>query len=427
VELNSLKEVEAHFDIFGNDAGRQLIYKHVQGICDPTYLHKLADLLLSKSMFDLASFVYNEKNKLLQTSWGFLNYAICIFKIGPFDDALAAFHKALSLSSAAQINLIFSTGCQAMFGSVDTWHAYQASVKFVRAAIRDFSIESALYIDLGLQLALDRLKNRFSTIRQRLQYRLDVWYTACDPRFKNIANLSNKIKAVEYVKMLGIPTPKVFFLDRDLRNLNPACLPESFVVKPDNGADSKGVMVIFRGINLFDGKQVDKYSSGFWDYASQHVLGAAHTNSQTRILIEEFMEDDILPGSIPLDYKVHCYGGKARFIQVINRNPGFKGQSFYDRDWGRLSHVIDDYPENSSLIKPPSFDLLMNYADTIADSISCMLRIDFYLANRSVYFGEITTYPAGGYNFTKYGNQLSIQLWEIFPDAINIYGPDDLV
>ncbi len=314
-----------------------------------------------------------------------------------------------------------------MFGSVDTWHAYQASVKFVRAAIRDFSIESALYIDLGLQLALDRLKNRFSTIRQRLQYRLDVWYTACDPRFKNIANLSNKIKAVEYVKMLGIPTPKVFFLDRDLRNLNPACLPESFVVKPDNGADSKGVMVIFRGINLFDGKQVDKYSSGFWDYASQHVLGAAHTNSQTRILIEEFMEDDILPGSIPLDYKVHCYGGKARFIQVINRNPGFKGQSFYDRDWGRLSHVIDDYPENSSLIKPPSFDLLMNYADTIADSISCMLRIDFYLANRSVYFGEITTYPAGGYNFTKYGNQLSIQLWEIFPDAINIYGPDDLV
>lgn len=300
-----------------------------------------------------------------------------------------------------------------------TVKAYERHLWFLRKHIK--RKPSRIYYDYGLAEVLALLPGRPGTVLERLETRLQAWYRDRDPRFLGVAELVNKLVMREKIALLGVPLPELYFCGRDLSDLNVANLPELFVAKPHNGSDSKGVLVMQGDRDLLTGTVHDRTLPAFKQYLADYVLGAKGTNSQTQVMIEEYVIDAIDPLGVPLDYKAHCYGGQVLFFQVINRNPGQRSQSFYTRDWQPLPLITASFKQAYPLQAPSCLPELVRYADIVASDIKQMIRLDFYVSKRGPIFGEFTTFPAAGRNFTKYGNALCIQCWELFPDKPSLY------
>lgn len=287
-----------------------------------------------------------------------------------------------------------------------------------RLVNRDFQF---IYRDFGVAECLARLKLRPATARERLEIRLKRWYRERDPEYIGTANLVDKLVMRSFIEELNVPLPELYFCDRDLTALRPDTLPTRYVVKPHNGADSKGILLIESDVDTLSGERFDRNDPEFKKAVADFVLNAKGTSPSTKIMFEERMVDSIFPDQAPLDYKVHCYGGKAIFVQVINRHKNNPSQSFYGRAWNRLPHITNAYPEGLTMPKPECLDELLGYADTVASKINQMVRLDFYVTVNGPVFGEVTTFPGAGRNYSSYGNALAIQCWELFPDQPSLY------
>lgn len=297
--------------------------------------------------------------------------------------------------------------------------AYEKNLRALRHYISEDP--GRLYFDYGVSKVLARLSYRPSTVYERLQIRLKSWYQEQDGRFWNIAGLVNKKTMRKRVESLGVPLPAVYFCGRDMTSLDMGSLPERFVAKPHGGSNAKGIFIMNGSRELLSGKEFDRKNSSFRFLMSDFVLSSKGANEKSEIIIEEFQQDWFEADGIPLDYKAHCYGGKVRFFQVINRNEGRRSQSFYTREWKSMPAITKSYPEGERIPRPPCLPELIRYADIVAGDLKQMIRLDFYVTKRGPVFGEFTTYPGAGKNYTVFGNALAIQCWELYPDEPSLY------
>lgn len=114
--------------------------------------------------------------------------------------------------------------------------------------------------------------------------------------------------------------------------------------------------------------------------------------SERRILVEEALIDD--DGSSPPDYKFHCFNGVVKLIQIDqDRQTGHK-RILYDRDWNCIEGEWK-HPRGRPVERPPLLDEAMRLAERLASSFD-YVRIDFYIFNGRLYFGEITFHPQAG-------------------------------
>jgi hypothetical protein len=397
------------------------IEKNLSMISDPVTLHLLGDFFLINHYWESAISCYLSRLEINETKWTLMNLGRAYIGLSDFRKGIKYVVDSINMSDVGMTEwkILFLTGARWMFSKAKTKSDYFDSIEAIGAILKNKNIN--IYEDLNIHKALIRLGISSSTVEERLYLRLKYWYKEPISGYEKISVMVNKLVAQEYVATLGIPLPSVYFCHRDIESLDIKLLPNNFCIKPHNGADSRGVLAVYNGVDKITGNNINKNSSNFKSIVSDFVLNAMFTNEQTKILIEEYMEDDIVPGKIPLDYKVHCYGGRVRFIQVINRNVGERSQSFYSDNWLRLPPIISNYEEGADIPKPSMLSDLINHATLISSNLKQMLRIDFYITSKSVYFGEITTYPAAGKGFTKYGNTLAIQFWELFPDSPNLY------
>ena len=100
------------------------------------------------------------------------------------------------------------------------------------------------------------------------------------------------------------------------------------------------------------------------------------------------------------DYKIMCFNGMAKIIEVHeNRFTDGKEhtQTFYDRDWKKLDIVqegLQYVTEERS--RPKQLDKMMELSEKLAADMY-HARIDWYLINDRIYFGEITFYDRSGF------------------------------
>lgn len=172
-------------------------------------------------------------------------------------------------------------------------------------------------------------------------------------------------------------------------------LPEQFVLKCTH--DSGG-LVICNEKESFDylhAKEMIENSLNknfFW-------LGREwpYKNVKPRIIAEKYMGDNIR------DYKFFCFDGEPRIILVCNdrfSKDGLK-EDFYDESWNHLEIKRPTHGNASYEIEcPKQFEMMKKLAARIAEKIP-FARVDFYELDNRVYFGEVTFYPAGGFEGFK--------------------------
>ena len=117
-----------------------------------------------------------------------------------------------------------------------------------------------------------------------------------------------------------------------------------------------------------------------------------------RIVIEKYLEDS---NSQELrDYKIFCFNGKAKFVDVHSGRFGEHKRNVYDLEWNFLDDVYLKYDHDELIPRPAVLNELLQYAEKLSKPF-LHARVDFFIVNDRIYFGEITFTNGAGFDRIK--------------------------
>ena len=109
-----------------------------------------------------------------------------------------------------------------------------------------------------------------------------------------------------------------------------------------------------------------------------------------KIIVEEFFSPD--GKTVPVDYKVFCFFGTPRVIQVDLDRFGDHLRNFYDTAWRRLQVSCKrpgcEHPDP----EPPALEEMLDVAAKLSQPFS-FIRVDMYAIGHEVRVGELTSCP----------------------------------
>ena len=114
-----------------------------------------------------------------------------------------------------------------------------------------------------------------------------------------------------------------------------------------------------------------------------------------RIIVEKYLEDPEI-GQL-LDYKIFCFNGVAKLVDVHSGRFGAHKRNIYDRDWNFLEKVNFKYPHGPVLPKPAELSEMLTCAETLAAPFT-HARVDFFLVQGKLIFGEVTFTNGAGFD-----------------------------
>ena len=173
-------------------------------------------------------------------------------------------------------------------------------------------------------------------------------------------------------------------------------LPERYVVKVTHGStfniivdgtrpvDREGVVAKCR--KWLKAKFLPCY--GEWFYGVE----------RPRVIVERYLENE--DKSQLYDYKVFCFNGEPKIVAVYTDRGAACREDVYGIDWRELPYV-GTYPKSGKVIaKPSCLDEMLQVSKALSADFN-HARIDFFIANGKLVFGEITFTSSAG--FARYG------------------------
>lgn len=212
--------------------------------------------------------------------------------------------------------------------------------------------------------------------------------------------LADKVKVREYVaKTIGeqylIPCYGIYekFSPDDFQKL-----PESFVLKANHGA---GQVLVVTDKSTLSPKSVCSQANGWLNESYGDDSRERHYKNIPRKLLAE--KALIQKGGTPDDYKVHVFNphdGRPPycFIQLIKGRGTTLSQAIYLSDWTKAPFWRAGYnaaQQQDDSPCPTCLDEMLEVAIKLTGSLG-YARVDFYVHEERLYFGEVTLTPAGG-------------------------------
>ncbi len=260
--------------------------------------------------------------------------------------------------------------------------------KFCRQLPDEMYIKMMYYVKLGQKCDLKNPK----TFDEKLN-----WLKLHDRR-PEYSMMADKYAVREYIKdKIGeeylIPLLGVWDKPEDI---DFEALPKQFVLKCTHDSASviicrdKDDPVAFNRIEavklLNNSLKVNYfYPSREWPYK----------DIKPRVIAEKYMTDE--SATELKDYKLYCFDGEVKLIQVDFGRFVHHERNLYDTDWNYIDKQIE-YPKNPDhqIERPRKLDKMIELAGILSKGIPSV-RIDFYSIEDTVYFGEITFYQEGGF------------------------------
>jgi len=169
-------------------------------------------------------------------------------------------------------------------------------------------------------------------------------------------------------------------------------LPNSFVVKATHTSSYNLIVSNKKQLDWAIAKKTFKKWLGKNQY---YRMGQewAYKDVQPRLIVEKFLKEEGKNSLV--DYKLYCFDGKAKFIDVhIDRDEDHK-QGCFDLDFNLLPFgKSSTYKSISAGIeKPENLKEMIRCAETLAGHLP-FVRVDLYSINGKTIFGEMTFYPS---------------------------------
>lgn len=173
-------------------------------------------------------------------------------------------------------------------------------------------------------------------------------------------------------------------------------LPETFVLKTNNDSGSILICKDKKNFDFANAKRVLEAGlkrNYYWINREW-----AYKDVKSCILAEEYMPS--LGNVDSVEYKITCINGEVKVITVCTGIPhstfDVRHNDNFSRDWVRQPWYVYHKPLGGNIPKPVMMDKMIELSELLAKDIP-QVRIDWYIIDDSIFFGEFTFYTWGGY------------------------------
>lgn len=242
------------------------------------------------------------------------------------------------------------------------------------------------YLEMGKRLDLNNPKTMNEKLQWLKLYNRKPEYTTMVDKLL-VKDYIGRIIGEDYiVPLLGVwDSPEHIDFD---------ALPNQFVLKTNHSGGNTGVVIV-KDKSKIDQKIIrEKLHISLKSDIYARYREWPYKNVERKVFAEAYLGDDLA------DYKFYCYNGYADAVMIcIDRQIGDPKFYFFDKDWNlkRYNKRGKDAPADFTLPMPDGVDEMFELASNLSKNIP-YARVDFYNVNGKIYFGEITFFPASGFD-----------------------------
>lgn len=271
------------------------------------------------------------------------------------------------------------------------WH--KLNYKFILGSILvrfAYLLPDKLYLRWYFRLRVGHKLN----LKNPRTYNEKLQWLKINDRQSKYSRMVDKYEVKQFVaSIIGdkyvIPTLGIW---NSVREIDFNKLPNQFVIKCTH--DSGGVIVCKDKSN-FDIKRAKRNLSK-WLNKNYYYRNREwpYRNVNPRIIAEKYMVDE--SGIELKDYKIFCFDGVPRMIEVdFDRFTEHK-RNIYDTNWNLQKFSIQ-YPNDKTRIieRPKELEKMIELASILSANIP-HVRVDLYNVSGEIYFGELTFYHGSG-------------------------------
>lgn len=193
-------------------------------------------------------------------------------------------------------------------------------------------------------------------------------------------------------------------------------LPKSFVLKTTH---SSGGYVVCKDKSNFDkdNARIVLEKSLHDDYYSR-TREWPYKDVPRRIIAEEYIPS--LGNSDSEEYKITCCDGVVKTFTVCRGVPhsdyALRHNDNFDRNFKRQNWYAFYTPSSEPVEKPALFDEMVRIAEKLSEGIP-QVRVDLYVIDGKIYFGELTFFTWAGFiKFTPESQDKVMGEWLKLPD-----------
>lgn len=209
-----------------------------------------------------------------------------------------------------------------------------------------------------------------------------------------VRQCADKYRVREYVKGCGLEhcLNELLAVYDKAEEIDWGSLPQSFVMKWNFGCGYNIICQSKSSLNTREAEQkLKKWGrEPFWAYFSE----LQYRGVSKKIIVEEYIGSK--QGIPPEDYKFYCFHGRAYCVMLcVGREEGWPKFYFFDRNFQLMRINRDSLaaPTGFSLPKPGGLEEAFQAADRLSRGFP-FVRVDLYLTEQGIRFGEMTFTPA---------------------------------
>jgi len=224
-------------------------------------------------------------------------------------------------------------------------------------------------------------------------------------------DVADRLKVREYIEQLSsrCKLPKIYWHGTNFNIRVWNNLPNEFVIKANHGS-SMTLIVDKENYKFHDVYEIVNN----WlkqDYSS-FLREWIYKNLNKYLIVEEKLQ---VNGEIPPDFKFFVLNGEVELVQVDLDRFGNHKRNLYTKDFELLDAKLK-YPSTTNIKKPLGYSKAVEIAEELSVDFD-FIRVDLYLVNDKIYFGELTNTPENG--FGKFSpKSLDFELGEKMPNKI---------
>lgn len=249
-------------------------------------------------------------------------------------------------------------------------------------------IEKMFKATMDYPLNLENPKSFNEKLQWLKLYDRNPLYTKLVDKYEVREYISEKIGEDYLIPLLGVwDDPEEIDFDS---------LPNKFVLKCNHNSGLG--MCICTDKSKIDIKKVkNELKSGL---AQNYYLNGRewpYKNVSRKIICEKYMTDET--GKNLRDYKFYCFDGKPKIVGIYQDRNSDKETTgdFFDMnfEWVDLKFGMPNALNKPQ--KPQKFQEMIKIAEILSEGIP-EIRVDLYISNNKIYFGELTFFDGGGFD-----------------------------
>ena len=241
------------------------------------------------------------------------------------------------------------------------------------------------------------VKKEFPNLKNPQTFSDKIQWIKVYGNLKNISNYADKYTVRDYVaKTIGprylVPLLGVYEKFDDIPFDK---FPNKFILKISNGSGNNFICKDKRKLNLKDLKKtVNKWMSVNYYYEHREIQ---YLPCVSRIVCEEYLED----GNEEIkDFKFFCKNGEPQMVEVYSDVQTSPKVDMVDLNWKKQNVSMHFSNSTKDLKKPKQISEMLSIVKKLSKKFP-FVRVDLYLCNNKVYFGELTFTPGNGMYIIK--------------------------